>query len=394
MTNAESRTISYAIAGSLAVHVLLGLGFAIWTGVFSMHAVAQLVTPAPDPEPDVVLVFPEPPNLEVTPPPPPEPPKPLQPFIRTSQNTEAEKPPEQSSFESDRNTMAMSKAPAVPGGNPAMPSMTGDSPFTSELANRNYKAGDTKDDAAPPPPPTPPTPATPPKVAEAAKPEPPMPAAPPPPPPAEAEAPAPPPPAVAKKEESPAEKQMRELDQALVPTVPPKPEPPKPEPAPTPSPVMRDPDELPVPKAIPMAKPVEPLPKPQEGAFQPETRVGTIKGGISTPGTEDAVAAAATPVGRYQRRVTSAIEKRWNQLVNDRRDAMEPGFLSLRFYVTKDGSIADLEFIQKNASPLLEDVTLDAILKAEIPPLPPDLVPMLNRGRLEMTYNVVITPSR
>lgn len=413
MTQAETRTVSYAIAGSLAVHVLLAVAFAVWTGVISIPMVSAPMAAA-EPESEVILVFPDTPDLLPVEPVPPPPKPELKPYIRTTQNTPAEKPPEDPAFESDRNTVAMSKNAPAPGGNPALPNLTGIDLPTNELANRSFKDGEMKDDSAPSPPPTPPAPPpepVAPKATPVPTPPPPQPQAAPPPPPApkppepepppaaKPEPPPPPPPAMAKKEDSPAEKQMKELDEKMAEEQPPKAEPPKPEPPkpveppkPQPNPAMRDPDEPPVPKAIPVAKPVENTPKPQENAFQPETHVGKTPGGINNIGGEDSAAAEATPVGQYQRKVRSAIEKKWHRLVNARRDAVEPGYLQLRFYVTKDGSIAEPTFSRKHASPLLEDLTLEAILTAEIPPLPPDLVPLLDKGRLEMSYNIVISP--
>ncbi|RBP39652.1 TonB-like protein [Roseimicrobium gellanilyticum] len=433
MTHAESRTITYAIVGSLAVHVVLALAFAVWIGVASFHQ--MLAAPRPDlaEEPEVVLLFPDPPNLDVATPPPPPPPPPaekkMDPYIRTTQNTAVAEAPKDANFESDRNTVAMTRgtAASTPDG-PPMPSMEGLDRETKELANRTYKAGETKDDSAPATPPEKPSPPpTPPKVAEtppapAPKPEPePLPVPPPPPvtapappPPVaevkpkelekkEEEAPAPPPPTpqMAKKEDSPAEAMMKELDQKLA-EEPPKAEPPKPAPEspktlpppePAKPPIMREAaEEVPIPKAIPVAKPVVNTPKPQENAFQPETHRGKIKGSISNVGDEDAVAAAATPAGRYKRIVTSAIEKKWHQYRIQRMDAVEPGHMSLRFYVNKKGKIEDLKILEEKASPLFEDFTIEAILKAEIPPLPADLVPMLDKERLEMTYNIVIHP--
>jgi outer membrane biosynthesis protein TonB len=356
----------------------------------------------------------------------------MDPYIRTTQNTAVAEAPKDPNFESDRNTVAMTRGTAAssPDGLP-MPSMEGIDRVTKELADRAFKNGETKDDSAPatplekpqpkpePPKPTPP-PAPkpePPKVAEkppAPKavpiPEPtPLPAPKPEPPPVVVEKPKeemkaavpPPTPQMAKKDDSAAEIMMKELDEKLK-AEPPKPEPPKPTPEPPktlpPSepakpPIMREAvEEVPIPKAIPVAEIVKNTPKPQENAFQPETHRGKVKGSISTVGDEDAVAAAATPAGRYKRIVTSAIEKKWHQYRIQRMDAVEPGHLSLRFYVNKKGKIEDLKILEDKASALFSDFTIEAILKAEIPPLPADLVPMLDRERLEMTYNIVIHP--
>jgi hypothetical protein len=426
MTHAESRTITYAIVGSLAVHVVLALAFAVWIGVYSFH---QLLTaPKVDlvDEPDVVLLFPEPPNLDAAappplePPPPPPQPKENAPYIRTTQNTSVAEAPKDAVFESDRNTVATTTAPtSSPDGLP-MPSMKGRDEMTKELANRSFKQGELKDDSAPAAPPEKPQPPpTPPKVAEtppapAPKPEPPAPLPPPPtptpaPPPVaekkpeekkEPEAPAPPPPPqIAKKDDSPAEAMMKELDTKLA-QEPPKPEPPKPEPEPPKTlppaepakpPIMREAvEEVPIPKAIPVAKPVVNTPNPQENAFQPETHRSNTKGSISNVGEEDAVAAAATPIGRYQRQVNSIIEKRWHQLRLERVGAEEIGRMTLRFYISKSGKVEDLTILEDKASPLFADFTIEAILKADIPPLPADYVAI--KDRLEITYDIVIHP--
>jgi outer membrane biosynthesis protein TonB len=124
----------------------------------------------------------------------------------------------------------------------------------------------------------------------------------------------------------------------------------------------------------------------------PETRTAETKGSISNIGEEDSVAAAATPVGRYMRQVTSAVEKKWHYFRTQEADAVEPGRLSLRFYVNKFGKVEDLKFTMKDANALMEDFTIEAILKAEIPPIPSDLLPVLDKERLEINYDIVIHP--
>ncbi|WP_050023040.1 hypothetical protein [Verrucomicrobium sp. BvORR034] len=92
------------------------------------------------------------------------------------------------------------------------------------------------------------------------------------------------------------------------------------------------------------------------------------------------------------RQVTSAVEKKWHFYRSREADAVEPGRLSLKFYVNKYGKVEDLKFTMKDANPLMEDFTIEAILKAEIPPIPLDLVPILDRERLEINYDIVIHP--
>lgn len=414
MTHAESRTISYGIAASVALHLLLFIGMAFWTGKAS--DLRKLVMPLPpEEEPEVTLLFPQAievvPALPADPEPVPSPTgqKPVEKYIRTTQNTESETAPEKADFVSDRDTIASAKLPPAAGGVEPLPSMNGLNFPTAELANRDFKDGETKDDSAPSTPPQ--LPAMPEQMAsEPPQPEP-VPAVTQVPPSLEPKlrAPDPPTPApspkteMAKKEDSAAEIKMKELDAVLdskpvehlplevrspsemsaADMLPPA----EPEPAVPPA--------LPVPEmSVPKAQPVEEVlanaPDPKKDAFQPHTRTSEVKGTISNIGSEDAVNAMATPTGRYMRRVTSVIEQKWHQLRNEKKDFVEPGKLRLKFYVNKDGHTEDISIIFNEANAVLTDFTLTAILKAELPPIPKDLLPILEKERVEIEYDVVI----
>lgn len=390
MIQAETRTLGYAFAGSLAVHFLLAVACAIWIGLGAFHRF-HLPTPEPeDAQPEVTLVFPEP--LPV--PPPPQ--KQDENYIRTTQNTEAPKPPDKADFISDKDTAAMAKAPASPDGDAPLPTMQGVDRPTKELADRTFRDGETRSDSAPS---APQASATTAMVAPAPRPKPAATPAPPPP------QKAPEPPVIAKKDDARAETMMKEFDAALAETqrtpeskpkeMPPedkKPEEKKPDAPRETLPAMRTPDENVAPRAIPVATPVVNTPRPEKEAFQPETHRSAVRGKISNIGNEDAAAAAATPVGRYMRQVTSAIEKKWHQYRLARADAIEPGKMGLRFFVNKNGKIEDLEFLFKESNPMMEDFTIEAILKADIPPIPRDLLPILEKERVEITYDIVIHP--
>lgn len=395
MTHAETRTVGYALAGSLAVHVLLAVGFALWIGLASFHRM-QMPEPVPaEQEPEVTLVFPDLPPVE----PVPVTPQKEERYIRTTQNTEAPQAPAKTDFISDKDTVAMARAAPSPDGTKPMPTMQGVDFPTMELANRTYRDGETKNDSAPAPPQATATMAT---ATPAPAPAPP-PSPPPTPPPVTPQMklpePAPPQPQMAKKEDAPAETMMKELDAAMAkqekaPEPKPQDQPPdmqKPEETRNALPTMRTPEEKSVPRAIPMAKTAN-TPRPEKDAFQPETHRSSVKGTISNIGNEDAVAAAATPVGRYMRQVTGAVEKKWHQFRLARADAVEPGKMGLRFYVNKNGKVEDLEFLFKESNALMEDFTIEAILKADIPPIPKDLLPILEKERVEITYDIVIHP--
>ncbi len=452
----ESRAIGYGLAASVVVHLCVFVLVGIWVGVI---AIPYIPTQTAEPDPEVTMLFakdimvePAPPAAEKTPEsavPEPEAAKKnkaRERYIRTTQNDEAEKAPEKNAFVSDKNTVASAKLAPAPGGALDMPTTKGIGIPTMELADRDYKDGEIKNDSAPsgvmappqsvpqepakvaeppkpqskPEPPTPPPaqapapvaqpPAQPPLVPQIKQPDPPPPA-PPTKKPAEVPTPVPGAPQMAKKEDSVVEQQMKELEQSLAkadrehlpiemrkpePMTPDSPPEPKTEPQsqPEPKPKSEPPAEMapppPAPKAIPIAEPVRNTPKPEKNAFQPHTRTSENAGTISNMGMVDSVNAAATPTGRYMKRVTSAIEKKWHKLRQEKADFVEPGKLRLKFFVNKAGRPEDVSIVFNEANAVLTDFSLSAILLADIPPIPTDLLPILEKERVEMQYDIVI----
>ncbi|WP_198141282.1 hypothetical protein [Verrucomicrobium spinosum] len=419
------------------MHLLLFLFAALWMSMAPARE-AMLADRAQAPVEEETLIFPDdvPPEVtaELEPEPEPEPAPtpelektpPKQQYVRTTQNTESPEAPANAAFMSDRNTVASSKLLPEKNGEPGRPTTRGMDEPTLELANREYKDGEIKNDAGTSMSGIPTLPAVtlvPPSTPKA--PSPAVAAVPPPPVPVQAVPevkPAATPPArldpvmtspsldeprlslpdIAMKVDSRSEQMVRELEAQLrkadaVDTPPPAPR------TPTTALEMRTPLDgaqpgIPQPPLPEGASPsdrsplVPPVPKSELGAFTPQTRTSATKGTISNIGSEDSVAAAATPVGRYMRQVTSAVEKKWHFYRSREADAVEPGRLSLKFYVNKYGKVEDLKFTMKDANPLMEDFTIEAILKAEIPPIPLDLVPILDRERLEINYDIVIHP--
>lgn len=442
MVYQETKAVRIGIVGSLTMHLLLFLFAALWLSMAPARE-APSANHAQTPVEEETLIFPDdvPTEIAAEPEPEPEPTpepektplqtKPKEQYVRTTQNAESPEAPKNAAFVSDRNTVASSKLLPEKNGEPGRPTTRGSDEPTLELANREYKDGEIKNDASSPsmsgiptlppvtlvPPPTPKAPApvvaaaTPPPVPVQAVPEVKPAPAPAPAPPARQEPPMTSPtldepklslPDLAMKVESRSEQMVRELEAQLrkadaVDTPPATPR------TPTTALEMRTPldgaqpgiPQPPLPQGGTQSDRsplVPPVPKSQQSAFTPHTRTSETKGTISNIGSEDSVAAAVTPVGRYMRQVTSAVEKKWHYYRSRESDAVEPGRLSLKFYVNKYGKVEDLKFTMKDANPLMEDFTIEAILKAEIPPIPLDLVPILDKERLEINYDIVIHP--
>ena len=168
--------------------------------------------------------------------------------------------------------------------------------------------------------------------------------------------------------------------------------------APPPKPQVREPQDTPppAPKAIPVAEPVNDPVKvtagiPEKDAFNPFTRMSKVDGAISREG-ENAVDAEATPLGKYMRQVTGAVEKKWHLYVKLGKDSINYGRVRFRFYVDRRGTPQDLKILSdaRDADPRMRELTLRAILDAKIPPIPDDLLPTLFDERVKIEYEAIV----
>ena len=415
MTDTSDKNLRIAITGSLVVHALLFLVLAWMFAGEAARRLWQQATAQPK-EKEIEFVLPEQiiPEPEMKPPTPPPPPK-KEIYIRTSQNEIAAAAPKNAPFISDRNTTAATVKAAFPDATQPMPTTDGLKLPTRELADRDHRYGELKDDARPKAhksavamlQPEPQSPPAPPSIVK------PKDVAPPP-------KPVTPPQAVAKAvpESTPLTKMMEEADKALAsveknrltievkkaeatsdtPPMPQKPEsqtPPAKEVAQT----MPEspPKAQPVPKALPVPEdePNTRTTRNQDpNAFTPFTRTTQTKGTISNRGTEASVDAEDSPKGRYIRQVTGQVEKKWHIYRLLRRDGVTYGSLEIVFYVNKKGKVEGLRVVNdKESNPILTNFTLQAIRDAEIPPMPADVIPLLpmnDQERLKIEYNVLI----
>ena len=327
-------------------------------------------------EPKVTLLFPE----QFLPSPKLKPKLEAKQYIRTTQNESTAAKPLKSDFISDRNTKAAAKEAPYPDATAPMPSMKGIDQPTLELANRKYQDGKPAEDNAGKPVPSAipvPSPLQPRESAglpQLDKPQSPEKAAP-------AE-----PQQMAKADATPMAKMMEQMDKAdarldtgKLPLEVRKPVPAAGAPAPQV-----------VPPAEPQAMPAPVVTQKREmDNFSPFTETAKVKGTISNKG-DAAVDAEATPMGKFMRAVTSAVEKKWHFLRAKHADAVSYGYLKVRFYVNRQGHAEDIQFVEKANNPRMEDFTLESILEADIPPIPKDLLPMLENERFMVEYDIII----
>ncbi|MEI6322233.1 MAG: energy transducer TonB [bacterium] len=290
---------------------------------------------------------PEPPMPEVT----LEIPPPERPFVDAKEVTD--KPPEKAPFQSDENSKAASELPST--GTAPLPTQQGVSQSALELQNQRYTPGEQSSSSSGNPEP-PPTPQTPPVTHPTPQPTPEL---------------TPPPPNSVKLLDLPKENSSPQPQPSATPVTPTPPQPQK-----------SAPPVPPTPPSIPGN------PGTKKG-YQPETRQTVISGSISNRG-RSSVAAEATPLGRYKKKVTDAIGSRWYYYVNERMGLLSIGTVNVSFKVTSSGKVSGLHVVSSNSNESLTDCSLRSIMDAKLPPIPPDVAATLQNGSLEIDYSFTI----
>ncbi len=363
----DRQNVQIGIATSVVLHAALLFLFAWMLGLEQTARELWKQARQAAEEPKVTLLFPE----QILPTPKLRPKLDTKQYIRTTQNETTADAPVKSDFISDRNTKAAAKEAPYPDATAPMPSMKGIEQPTLELANRKYQDGKLAEDNAskPMPPAAPKADVSPlqPKESSALpqmeKPQ-----------------------LLAKAEPISMTKMLEQLDPAEARLETGKPNQAKPNPAKaapdTATPHVAPPREsLAMPSTMPQKRELD--------AFSPFTETAKVKGTISNKG-DAAVDAQATPMGKFMRAVTSAVEKKWHFLRMKNADAVSYGYLKVRFYVNRQGKAEDIKFVEKANNPRMEDFTLEAILKADIPPIPRDILPMLENERFLVEYDIII----
>jgi len=324
----DRRKIITAIIVSVLLHLLLIGGVGL---VFSLRPEPQETKPE-EPPPELTFI-PPPPQLQTL----------HRQNIDTSASQPSEKPPQNAPFESDRDTSAASSAP--PTGALPLPSQEGETSPGVELAEKEYTPGKMAQ----------PTPASAPLVAR----------------PMERPKEAPTPEPVSTPQPTP--RQTAQL--ALL-------EPPKQQTAtPKPTPVEAQ-------NSTPEIAPQRST-NPAPSSFQPQTRITRIHGNISTRGRAS-VEALGTPLGRYKKMMSDAIGSRWYYYVNNQMGLLNIGSVTISFIVEKSGKVSNIKVESNTSNDSFAACSAQAIMDAEIPPIPSQLIPMLEGGRIQIDYTFTI----
>ncbi len=344
------KIVAWSIVASLVVHLVLGALSAVVIG----QRVVIVVTPVQEaPEEDVRLVFPEPPK-------PPKEENNADRYIRTAADTGSEEAPKKPDFISDKNTVASAIDAPDPGGDPTLPSMKGTEGPNMELTQSKYHDGDLKEGAAPAPPPTP------------------TPASVPPPPPA---APEPAERRIVKREESAIERMMREAEAVAPPIGDVR----LSDPGPTPP-------SQPLPRSIASQAPAMEAPPTLQSTYMPRSEMRTMRGGVTERGDRNSVNAARTIAGTYYKMAQDAIGQRWNRELGIKNVNLLPGRVILKVVVDRAGHVRseDVSVALDKGGPVLKETAFSAVFNTKLPPLPDDMLPILENGRFEMMIHFIL----
>jgi outer membrane biosynthesis protein TonB len=384
------------LALSIVVHLLVAVAAVFLIGFGSVLSSEQVEAKQPT---EVVMYFPQitveaPPEVE------PEGEKELQQFMRTSDTNRQEEVPENAPFYSDKSTSAESEVAPDPEADNNLPSQEGmeDLPF-KELENREYVDGEELNERAGMPPTqaaaaVPPAPMAPPMelidIQEPADKE------------GEAEG---------TSDDLPAPTPLRERSFAdaldIIDAG-----------APREGDAMRETqgrvdeemetdlseadaaqraaekpmvqEQAPATPAPPQAPAPETMPNPGDQGFRPHTRATTMRGSLSNTGKSASVLAEESPLGRYKQTVSTAIGKLWHRYRQDNMDFVVFGSLKLEFKVDRNGNPQGLRVTDNDANEIMANFSMRAVMDADIPPMPEEIIGILDDGMLEVTYDVII----
>ena len=291
-------------------------------------------------------------------------------YIRTTDEQQADKPPEKEDFISDKDTLAAADQPAD-ASKPPLPSQQGKEIPTFDFDTTPYRPGKDASNAA--------TAASQPAQQNTSTPN---------------QTPQP-----DRQSKVPDSKTKTSPKTAAAPTPTPDPtgelamlkaqptpvnEPPHPDETPSdtpPPPAARSSANAPS-RSVPSTVTSPGLVKPP--AYQPQTTQAKLTGSINNRG-RPAPAARMTPLGKYQKAVQDAIGSMWYmEIERQMSNIVSSSEVRMHFFVTRSGQVRALRVSGGQANSVLATVTFGAVSEAEIAPIPPDVAELLPGGELEV----------
>jgi len=124
--------------------------------------------------------------------------------------------------------------------------------------------------------------------------------------------------------------------------------------------------------------------------FQSGGRTTRLLGSISRRSAVSSQDVAASPLGRYQAAVSKAIEREWMSNCTKYREFINPGVITIRFYIDGEGGVHKARFMDVvEGSEIQKGFTLQSVNKAKIPSMPSGVKKEQNGEPLELIYNFI-----
>lgn len=145
----------------------------------------------------------------------------------------------------------------------------------------------------------------------------------------------------------------------------------------------------------PTPTPRPPLPKANQQperqsvpptAYRQQQRITRMEGNVNNRG-RSSVAALGTPSGRFQKAVSDAVGSRWYRYVAEHTDLMNIGTVQIRFNVFPDGRVKGAKVISNSSTESLASFSLQAVMDAQIPPMPEELVSLVPDSGLQFDFS-------
>ncbi len=335
----ERRKILLAIVASLLLHLIVAVSLASFGD--------KLQSALPEEEKPVELTI-----MDLAPTPAPVTPKNSM-YVDTPATRQTQEEPKEKTFESNANSIAAAQLPAL--GEAPVPTQDGNERPGMDLENEHHTLAQNGAQPTPPvaPPPTAaPSPSAAPSATPTATPQPtPSPSA-----------------------------EMLAMFRA------------------TPPPTIRAPEEIeqsptPLPSATPEIGRPTPPPQRPSSVYRREQAQTRMRGNISNRGVSS-VNALGTPLGRYGKIVYDTLGSRWYALVDQNRDRINIGTVSLTFVVDRRGRITKLNIVSNTSDESYSNLCLQAVQETKLPPIPEDVATALPPEGLPQEVNFTIYPNR
>jgi hypothetical protein len=166
----------------------------------------------------------------------------------------------------------------------------------------------------------------------------------------------------------------------------------------TPPPAISPPElsasPTPEPRLDPAVPPrMRPLPNQPSSSYRQMKEKTRISGQIGRKGPSS-IDAVETPLGQYKKKVLDAIGKQWYAYMNERIDLVSIGTAVIEGEVDAEGKIQNLRVTANDSNEAFANICLQSFQQAGIPPIPPELVPMLPNGRLPVDISFTTYANR